>query len=415
MFYWEMKKKYFVLMITLILSKSVVWGQTNIQKGTWRAAILRDGHELPFGLEFQPHASGKTYRACAINGSERLEMDTAFVQRDSLHIPMKMYDSDIVVRLKGNQMTGVWKKYRSAKEVVTLPFQATFGNFYLFNPAKKNANANLTGKWAATFKSVDSGKETATVGVFDQQGTKLTGTFLSSTGDYRYLAGDVVDDSLFLACYDGSHAFLFKAKKQPDGSLKGGFWSGIAGYQTWTARPDPNAALPDATTLTYLKPGYETIDFSFPDVNKKMVSLKDPRFKNKVTVVQIMGSWCPNCMDESNFLAPWYLKNQKRGVEIVGLSFEKSDKLAESAPKIQRMTNRLKITYPVLLAGKNDATASQSLPMLNKIMGYPTTIFIDKKGKVREIHTGFSGPGTGKYYDEFVEEFNRLIDKMLRE
>ena len=410
-----MKNKQFILLLALIFSQSIAYGQFKIQKGIWRATLLRDGHELPFGFDIQPNADGKTYRVLAINGAERLAMDTAYVERDSLHIPMKLYDSDVVVSVQNNSMTGVWKKYRSAKEVVTLPFRATFGRFYLFNATNKPANANLTGKWSATFKNVETGKENATVGLFEQQGTKLTGTFLSSTGDYRYLAGDVVGDSLFLACYDGSHAFLFKAKKQEDGTLKGGFWSGISGFQTWTARPNPTASLPDANTLTYLKPGYESVGFSFPDASGKMISLKDPRFENKVTVVQIMGSWCPNCMDESNFLAPWYLKNKNRGVEIVGLSFEKSDKLTESAPKIRRMTDRLKIIYPVLLAGKNDATASKSLPMLNQIMGYPTTIFIDKKGKVRQIHTGFSGPGTGKYYDEFVQEFNQFIDKLCNE
>lgn len=129
-----------------------------------------------------------------------------------------------------------------------------------------------------------------------------------------------------------------------------------------------------------------------------------------------MGSWCPNCMDETNFLAPWYKKNKERGVEIVGLAFEHSDDLAVSAPKLKRMISRFNIEYPVLLAGTNtnEATA-KALPMLNKVMSYPTTIFIDKEGKVREIHTGFSGPGTGKYYDEFVTEFNQLMDKLISE
>ena len=53
--------------------------------------------------------------------------------------------------------------------------------------------------------------------------------------------------------------------------------------------------------------------------------------------------------------------------------------------------------------------------MLNKVIGFPTTIIIDKKGKIRETHTGFSGPGTGKYYAEWVNDFERLIDKLLNE
>jgi peroxiredoxin len=223
-------------------------------------------------------------------------------------------------------------------------------------------------------------------------------------------------DSLFLSTFDGSNAMLFKAAIQPDGSLKGALWSGIKAYKTWTARLDPAAKLPDAMKLTFLKPGFDKVDFSFPDADGNIVSLKDDRFKDKVVIIQILGSWCPNCMDETNFLAPWYKKNKERGVEIVGLAFEHSDKPEVSGPKLKRMISRFDMTYPVLLAGTNtDEATAKALPMLNKVMSYPTTIFIDKKGKVREIHTGFSGPGTGQYYDQFVEEFNGLINKMVSE
>ena len=80
------------------------------------------------------------------------------------------------------------------------------------------------------------------------------------------------------------------------------------------------------------------------------------------------------------------------------------------------MKERFGVDYPVLLAGTNDkAEASKALPALNRVVAFPTTIFIDKKGKVRHIHTGFSGPGTGKYYDQYIGEYNRLIDKLLAE
>ena len=254
------------------------------------------------------------------------------------------------------------------------------------------------------------------MGIFEQKGSDVTGTFLTPTGDYRYLAGNVKGDSLFLSCFDGSHAFLFKAARQPDGTLQGKAWYGLEDTETWTAKLDPNAKLPDADALTYLKPGYETFDFKFPNADGKMVSLQDPAFKDKVVVVQIMGSWCPNCMDETRFLSPWYKKNRDRGVEIVGLAFERSKKLEDSAPKLRKMSERYDVYYPIVLAGLSDKdSAATALPMLNHVMSFPTTIVLDKKHKVRNIHTGFSGPGTGKYYDEFVADFNRLIDKLVAE
>jgi thiol-disulfide isomerase/thioredoxin len=132
--------------------------------------------------------------------------------------------------------------------------------------------------------------------------------------------------------------------------------------------------------------------------------------------VQIMGSWCPNCMDETNFLSPWYRKNRERGVEIIGLAYEKNPDFSVSAPKLKKMITRFGIEYNVLLAGQNDkAKASLTLPMLNRVLAFPTTIFIDRNGKVRKIHTGFSGPGTGEYYTQFVEEFEQFVDKLVAE
>ncbi|WP_207503624.1 peroxiredoxin family protein [Telluribacter humicola] len=408
---------WFAALLLMASATGASASSTPVKNGVWRATLTRDGQKLPFLLDIQANPDQKTYTVYSLNGTERLQLDTAYVENDSLHIPMQLFDSDLVAKVEGDKLSGVWKRSRQGKVVATLPFKATFGDTYrFFKEENTTSSRNVDGKWATLFRSQDGKDSTVAVGVFEQKGTTVQGTFLTPTGDYRYLAGSVKGDSLYLSCFDGSHVFLFKAAFQSDGSLKGSFWSGITGYETWTAHRDPKAELPDATKLTYLKPGYETISFTFPDTEGKKVSLSDPRFKNKVVILQIMGSWCPNCMDESNFLSPWYKKNRDRGVEIVGLAYERSDKLEESAPKLRRMIDRYDIEYPVLLAGLNDkALAAKSLPMLNHIMSFPTTIVIDKKGKVRQIHTGFNGPGTGHYYDEFVEDFNRLIDKLVSE
>ena len=391
----------------------------SVKPGQYRAILKTPGGELPFGLDIQPNANDpKTYTVFALNGNERLPMDVATVQNDSIRIPMGLYDSELVAKIDGNLLRGVWRRRRIGQSAQTLPFEAQQGLSYRFTPNGKPAATDLTGTWATDFGSKTSKVDTVNaVGVFDQKGSKLTGTFLTPTGDYRYLEGNVVGDSLFLSCFDGSHVYLFKAKHDPaTKTLTGGLWAGISGYESWVAHFDPKAELPDPAKLTYLKSGAKTLNFSFPEPNGQKVSLADPRFKNKVTIVQIMGSWCPNCMDETNFMSPWYKKNKQRGVEVVGLSFERSPDMAVSGPKIERMKQRFKMDYPVVLAGTNDKEqASKALPELNAVVAFPTTIFLDKKGQVRHIHTGFSGPGTGKYYDQYVEEFNRLVDKLLVE
>ena len=415
-----MKKILPVALLALLTLQTIGFSQSpTIKSGQYRAVVKTRGGELPFGLDIQPDTkNAQTYSVYAINGKERLPMDAATVQGDSLWIPMGLFDSELVAKIDGNTLRGVWRRKRTAQSSQTLPFEAQYGQTYRFTKNTEAPAINLTGKWATNFGSKSGKVDTVNaVGVFEQTGNRLAGTFLTPTGDYRYLDGNVIGDSLFLSCFDGSHVYLFKAKYDPTNkTLTGGQWAGIAGYDTWVARLDPKAELPDPAKLTYLKPGSKTLNASFPEPNGKTVSLSDPRFKNKVTIVQILGSWCPNCMDETNFLSPWYKRNKRRGVELLGLAFERSPEISESGPKIERMKQRFQIDYPVVLAGTNDkAQASKALPDLNAVVAFPTTIFIDKKGQVRHIHTGFSGPGTGKYYDQYVEEFNRLVDKLLAE
>lgn len=408
----------FLIILSLYLASCTSSPTSPILKsGTWRATLTRDGHALPFLLDLEANSDGSTYSAFAVNGSERFKLDTAYIKNDSLHIPISLYDSELIGKVGDDRLTGVWRVRRADRVGGELPFEAALGEDYRFFNASKASNpASFEGKWSVQFSTEDPEDSYPAIGIFEQQGSTLTGTFLTPTGDYRYLAGNVKGDSLFLSCFDGSHTYLFKAARQAGGTLRGKAWYGLKGYETWTAKPDPNAKLPDANTLTYLKPGYETFDFKFPNADGKMVSLQDPAFKGKVTVVQIMGSWCPNCMDETRFLSPWYKKNRDRGVEIVGLAFERSKKLEVSAPKLRKMSERYDVYYPILLAGLSDKdSAATALPMLNHVMSFPTTIILDKKGKVRNIHTGFSGPGTGKYYDEFVADFNRLIDMLVAE
>ncbi|UOQ74782.1 TlpA disulfide reductase family protein [Hymenobacter cellulosilyticus] len=133
-------------------------------------------------------------------------------------------------------------------------------------------------------------------------------------------------------------------------------------------------------------------------------------------VLQVLGSWCPNCMDETNFLAPWYEKNKGRGVEIIGLGYERTPDQTLASQKLLKMKQRMNVGYDLAVAGvASKDSASKSLPQLAGVLAFPTTIFLDKKGEVRKVHTGFSGPGTGKYYQQEIADFNKTIDMLLKE
>jgi thiol-disulfide isomerase/thioredoxin len=164
-----------------------------------------------------------------------------------------------------------------------------------------------------------------------------------------------------------------------------------------------------------LKTGNSKLDFSLPDIDGKKVSINDAEYKGKVVVVSILGSWCPNCLDEMKYLVPWHKENKKRGVEIIGLAFERKEDPAYAKRVLSQLRDRSGVEYKILFGGKvGEEATSKVLPQLSKIISYPTLIFIDKKGNVNKIHTGFNGPATGKFYEEFKEEFNRTIDELLK-
>lgn len=403
---------------------------TLLTAGTWRGVLSAQGQEIPF--LFDVATDGGKPTVTLRNGEERLKLDEITTAGDSTTIRLGVFDAALVVRADGNdKLKGAWVKY-DAKDPYRVPFSAAKAAdpTALFVGDAKTAATYGDMKKGATFRVEfrgDDGETYPAVGIIQQDTTNstvLTGTFLTSTGDYRYLAGNLVNkpdgEHVMLSTFDGSHGFLFDGKLDKPGninSIKGNFYSGKSGHETWTAVLDANAKLPDANALTGMKPGQKRLDFKFPSIYEGgSISPTDPKYKGKVVVVQILGSWCPNCMDETNFLAPWYEKNKQRGVEIIGLGYERTPDQQLASQKLLKMKQRLNVGYDLAVAGiANKDSASTSLPQLAKVLAFPTTIFLDKKGEVRKIHTGFSGPGTGKYYQQETAEFEKTVASLLAE
>ncbi|WP_298777547.1 peroxiredoxin [uncultured Polaribacter sp.] len=284
--------------------------------------------------------------------------------------------------------------------------------------SKKEAFVNITGSWQTIFNQKKETEKYIAKGIFKQTNNKVTGTFRTTTGDYRYLEGIVDGDSLKLSTFDGAHAFLFTAKVN-DSIMNGFFYSGNHWKEPFTATLNNSYELPNENNLTYIKKGYESFDFSFPDTRGRIFSLSDPEFENKIIILQIMGTWCPNCLDESKFLVNYLKDNPNKNIQIISLAFEVAKTRKIAYQRINRLKERLKINYPVLLAQFGNLAdkklAQKKLPMLNHILSYPTTIFIDNKGKVRKIHTGFNGPATGKKYEDFKIDFENFINLLISE
>jgi len=377
----------------------------------YRAVLNTPGGELPFELELRIDANGKGIFT-VMNGQEQISNTFLYKSNDSFDLAFPVFDTYIRVVFTDNsfeKLSGIWyDKSRSGNYYLT--FKAEVYDMFRFVKTPLLPAENVEGKWATTF-SDESGKE-ETVGIFKQEASHLNGTFLTTTGDYRFLEGEVSADSFFLSAFDGSHAFLFKGKIQQDGTLTGNWWSGKHYTAAFTASRNVNAQLPDPKSLTYIKDGNTKFGFSLPDENGNIVSLGDAQFNNKAVIVIITGSWCPNCMDETSYLSEVEEKYKDKDLAIIALSFERKPDVKSFKNNIEKERLYFGIDYTILNAGL-PKDANTVLPMLNNVMSFPTTIILNKDHEVVEIYTGFSGPATGDIFVEFCKNFEELLDKLL--
>ena len=385
---------------------------SELRSGPWHANVTVPGGDIRFGMEIARDAEGLT--ATLINGSERIRVPVVRYEAQRLDLEFPAFNNRITAELRDGTLQGTLTLVKRYGKTQVMPFVARPGS----RPAPEQplaASRDLSGRWAVTFTEEDGTRYPA-VGEFSQRGNRLLGTFLTETGDYRYLGGDVHGNAMQLATFDGAHAFLFTADIGDDGALSGTFWSGTESVERWEGQLAPDATLRDATALTALSEGHDRFAFEFPDLDGNPVSLDDPRFAGKVVVVTLAGSWCPNCHDEAAFMSSIYPDYRDQGVEIVALMFEHLEDAEAAREQIRRFRDKFAIEYVTLHAGLSDkALAGEALPSLQHVLAFPTTLFIDRRGAVREIHTGFSGPGTGVHYDETRRYMTGMIDRLVAE
>jgi thiol-disulfide isomerase/thioredoxin len=401
-------------MLVALLSATLLAVTGDPEPGPWRAWLDSPGGELPFRLILE--REGGTWRgALGLNGED--PVGSIALANDELVLRFDPFDSEIRARVAdehGRRLEGEWTLVRAGGRVARMPFHAvrqdTGG---LFRPSMTAVQPiDVSGRWAVRF----SESEDLAVGLFDTPaGAAATGTFLTTTGDYRYLAGDARGE-LRLACFDGAHAFLFRAQKLADGTLAGDFWSRDSWHETWTATLDPKIELPDAFELTRWNQEVDLAALRYPDVDGTVRALDDPSFAGKARLVVVFGTWCPNCNDEARLLAELDATYRSRGLAILGLAFEHEEDHAYAAGRVRAYAERHGLTFPILIAGTSDkAAASEAFPLVDRVRSFPTTLFLDAGNRVRAVHSGFSGPATGKAHEALREAFERRIVDLLSE
>jgi thiol-disulfide isomerase/thioredoxin len=400
--------RYFSLVLFLMLPCFSIFAQSFISEGTWRGVFhYPNGTDVPFNFEVKGKtaATGKIY---LLNGDEHFEAGKVSQKGDSLFVAFDQFDNELALKIGEKQLSGVLRKKDLTGRAI--PVDAVPGQTYRFADNGEKAAGDLSGKYNVVFKS-RNGTDENKVGLFKQKGSRLYATFMSITGDSRYLEGVVQGNKFYLSSFIGGGAAYYTGTFDASGQL-----SGTANGQSFTAAKNDTAALPDPYKLTYLKDGYTSFDFSLPDLNGNKVSLKDAKYKNKVVIVTITGTWCPNCIDEAGFLAPWYKKNKNRGVEAIAVHYERKTDPEYLKNAITNFKKRYGIEYDEVIGGLVDKKAvAESFPALNTFLSFPTILFIDKKGNVAKIYTGFTGPATGIYYTQFIKDFNDEVSLLLKE
>lgn len=381
-----------------------------VEKGPWLLRLNAGDATIPLRFDVLHDENGR-WRIRIRNATEVIDVNDIELRGDSAIVRMPLFDSEFRAHLLSDTtMEGLWFNYLKGPDY-HIPFFAARSDGPRF--PKRPASSVISGTWRAVF-SEGAPESYQAVGLFEQfPNGQVHGTFMTETGDYRFLEGVTSGDSMKLSAFDGSHAFLFLAEIRGD-SMSGRFWSGSHWQEPWTAVRDESYHLRDPDSLTTLKNGIERISFSFPDLDGKPWSTEDPSVKGHPLIVHVMGSWCPNCVDETHLLKEMHEKYLARGLRIVAIGFEKHLDESKATASLRRFKERLQIPYPILLGGPAaKEQASARLPFLNHLISYPTCIFIGSDGRVKRIRTGFNGPGTGLHYTAYRSDLESFLDTLV--
>jgi thiol-disulfide isomerase/thioredoxin len=401
-----MMKKFKLLTGAMLLCLGLSAGAANFKPGPWRFELKTEHAEIPFILHLQWQKNQVIGQLD--NGKEKIALSGIRYHKNKLSIPLQTYEVSLELEhTSPTQFKGHYVRHNKDPKVM-LPVSGVHGYDRRYSGESLRAKINLQGRWEVTLAS-ELSEPTPGIVVFEQDGNRIHGSILTPTGDYRYFEGEVSEESFKAASFDGIYNYLFTGQLK-NGQLEAKILS--TSVTKVVGKLNPKAQLPNAFEQTKIA----ALNFEFPDLNSgRPVTLKDPRFRNKPVIVQIYGSWCPNCMDEMNYLIPWYQANAKRGIEIVALAFERSLDAKLARQQLLKVQKKKQVPYPILIAGSTaDDRPADKLTGLQNFISFPTTIFLNRKHQVVKVHAGFSGPSTGEFYEKWKADFNATVDKLLK-
>lgn len=371
---------------------------------------------LPFNIEVA-YVNPDSMTFTLINGTEKLPIPsykyepTIEGETGRLTLYFSIYDTRIVASVEAGVMEGYW--HVDYKDNYAIPFKAYLGQEFRFTDIPDTPMLDITGRWDMTFSS-GTENEYPAIGEFVQDGSDLLGNINTETGDYRYAAGNISGNDILFSSFNGMQAYLYEGKIINQDSIIGAFYSGNHYRTTWEGVRDPDARLRSPETLNKALTN-QPVHWKARTVEGESVDFSSSDYEGKIKILEIMGSWCPNCHDEVRFLQEWQTENPELPVEIVSLSFERYQDSTKSLQILNEYRKKYEITWPVIYGGSTrDARDSDLINFIGPLLAYPTLVIFDRSNIVRYVHTGFYGPATSEY-EGFKQEFDRLIHQIVND
>jgi thiol-disulfide isomerase/thioredoxin len=378
--------------------------------GLWEGTVVVDGLTIPFRIEIS--GIGPNVTGAFINGDEKITSTSGSFQDDSLVLNFDQYAERLQGTLRNAQLTGTIEGKFGPGPRSSLPFEAK--PFVAGQNLSAASIPSIDGRWEIEVKSPKG--ESAWHLIVRQSGPDVSAAILRVDGDTGSLIGRYQDGKFVLSHFSGERPYLLDVSPRADGTLDIVLsdYSGrrkLIAYRPVDARakglPEPT----DPTRHTRMADPTKPLTFSFPDVGGRVVSSRDPQFRGKVVLVNITGSWCPNCHDEAPFLVALYQKYHDRGLEIVALDFEEEEQLKDLT-RLRAFIKHYGIEYTVLVGGQ-PGQVNEKLPQLLNLNAWPTTAVVGRDGLVKAIHVGFASAASGDFNSELKKQVTRQVEGLL--
>ena len=409
--------------------------------GRWSASLTtQTGQVIPFRLDIS--GSGASLKGTLYDGFDPYETTTsATFENGQLTLNIDHYLTTITANEKDGQLTGTVVAHNRGSSS-QYAFQAT----HYVKPAAGAAAPAIAGSWEIPLETPSSKGEKAFRLIVKQNGPEVAASILRVDGDTGSYSGTYQDGKWVLSHFDGSRPGVIVVIPQTDGTLQvlqnpehpnaiaasagattvktsgktyddaisdGRYAPALVAYRSEVARakglPEPE----NYETHTTVRDPNEKFTFNFPDVDGHLISNDDPRFKGKVVLAIVTGTWCPNCHDEAQYLVKLDKKYRDKGLAIVALDFEEPEQQGSLARE-RAFVKQYGVKYTYLIAGA-PAEMWEKVPQAVNLNTWPATFFIGRDGRVRGVHSGFASPASGEFNRQMQKEFTSKIETLLTE